>query len=79
MTADGQFKYKTRQSSECPREFSFSVQHPKDNGTIRQDSNTKLGISKKGWCWKSVVLYNTLPTNKYKTRLKTWVTDNISL
>ena len=87
VTADGQFKYKTRQASECPREFSFNVQHPKDNGTIRQDSNTKLGISKKGWCWKSVVLYNTLPTNirlekklsKYKTRLKTWVTDNISL
>ena len=87
VTADGQFKYKTRQASECPKEFSFSVQHPLDNGTIRQDSSTKLGISKKGWCWKSVELYNTLPTSirqenklsKYKTRLKTWVQDIISL
>ena len=87
VTADGQFKYKTRLASECPKEFSFSVQHPMDNGTIRQDSSTKLGISKKGWCWKSVQLFNTLPTNirlelklsKFKTRLKNWVQDNISL
>ena len=87
VTADGQFKYKTRLASECPKEFSFSVQHPMDNGTIRQDSSTKLGISKKGWCWKSVQLFNTLPTNirlekklsKYKTMLKNWVQDNISL
>ena len=87
VTASGQFKYKTRQASECPPQFSFCVQHPTDNGTIRQDTSTKLGLVKKGWCWRSVEMFNTLPTNmrlekklpKFKTSLKNWVQRNINI
>ena len=87
VTANGKFKYKTRQASECPPEFSFSVQHPVDNGTIRQDTGTKLGMNKKGWCWKSVEMFNTLPTDmrlekklsKFKTSLKKWVQLTIDI
>ena len=64
VTAGGQFSYKTRQAAECPAEFSFTVHHPTNNGTIRQaGSGNKLGMSKNGWCWRSVEMYNTLPTN----------------
>ena len=87
VTAGGMFSYKTRQASECPTEFSFSVQHPINNGTIRQAGGHKLGISKNGWCWKSVEIYNTLPTDlrlerklkNFKTRLRKWVEDNVKI
>ena len=87
VTAPGQFSYKTRQATECPAEFNFSVQHPTNNGEVRQAGGSKLGISKNGWCWRSVELYNTLPTNlrleqklpKFKTRLKKWVEMNIDI
>ena len=87
VTAGGQFSYKTRQAAECPAEFSFTVQHPTNNGTIRQAGGNKLGMSKNGWCWRSVEMYNTLPTNlrleqklpKFKTRLKNWVEENIDI
>ena len=87
VTAGGQFSYKTRQAAVYPREFSFSVQHPTDSGTIRQAGGHKLGISKNGWCWRSVDIYNTLPTDlrlerkmtKFKTRLKKWVEENVNI
>ena len=63
VTAGGQFPYRTRQAATCPTEFSFTVQHPSDNGTIRQASGQNLGMSKEGWCWRSVELYNRLPTD----------------
>ena len=83
VTAGGQFPYSTRQAATCPTEFSFTVQHPSDNGTIRQTSGQNLGMSKEGWCWRSVELYNRLPTDlrlelvKFKTKLKNWVEKNI--
>ena len=81
-TAGGQFSYKTRQAA-----VSFSVQHPTNNGTIRQAGGHKLGMSKNGWCWRSVEIYNTLPTDlrlerklpKFKTRLKKWVEENVNI
>ena len=87
VTAGGQFSHKTRQAAECPAEFSFIVQHPTNNGKIRQADGNKMGISKKGWCWRSIEMYNTLPTNlrleqklpKFKTRLKKWVEQNIDI
>ena len=87
VTAPGIFSYKTRQAAVCPAEFSFSVQHPTDSGTIRQMSGARKTISKKGWCWKSVEIYNTLPTHlrlerklqNFKKRLKKWVCMNISI
>ena len=85
ITSGGHFPYKTRQASECPPGFSFTVTHPADSGTIRHEPGTKLGLSKQGWCWKSVELYNTLPTDlrlerkmpSFKKRLKDWVGLNI--
>ena len=87
VTAAGQFPYKTRQAAVCPPQFSFEVQHPTDSGTIRQVSSAKLGISKKGWCWRSVEMYNSLPSDirlenklpNFKKRLKDWVTLNTSI
>ena len=87
VTMAGQFHYQTRQTASCPSEFSFSVQHPSDNGTVRQVSGTRLGISRQGWCWRSVELYNTLPTDlrlerkltNFKKRLKQWVQLNITI
>ena len=87
VTAGGQFPYRTRQAATCPAEFSLTVQHPSDNGTIRQASGQNLGMSKEGWCWRSVELYNRLPTDlrlegklvNFKTKLKKWVDKNIEI
>ena len=87
VTAGGQFPYRTRQAATCPAEFSFTVQHPSDNGTIRQANGQHLGMSKEGWCWRSVELYNRLPTDlrlegklvNFKTKLKKWVDKNIEI
>ena len=87
VTAAGQFHYQTRQTATCPREFSFSVQHPTDNGTLRQVSGTRLGISRQGWCWRSVDMFNSLPADlrlekkltNFKKKLKKWVELNITI
>ena len=88
VTAAGEFTYKTRQAASCPAEFSFDVQHPTDSGKLRQEPGSKMkNISKQGWCWKSVGMYNTLPTDLrlegklkiFKKRLKKWVELNISI
>ena len=87
VTSEGKFPFKTRQAASCPPGFSFEVSHPTDSRTVRQRSSTKLGLSKKGWCWKSVELYNTLPTDlrlerklpSFKKRLKKWVATNVSI
>ena len=87
VTAGGQFPYKTRQADTCSEEFSFNVQHPVDSGALRQFSGEKLNLLKQGWCWRSVERYNTLPSDlrlekkmsKFKTRLKKWVEQNISI
>ena len=63
VTAIGDFAYKTRQAATCPEALSFSVQHPTDSGTIGQVAGNKLGFSKLGWCWRSVEVYNRLPTS----------------
>jgi hypothetical protein len=76
---------KTRQAASCPPGFSFSVSHPTNNGAVRQASGAKLGISKQGWCWKSVELYNTLPDDirlerklpNFKKRSKEWTLLNV--
>ena len=87
VTAAGKFTYNTRQVSECSSDFSFSVQHPLANGTIRQEPGNKLELYKNGWCWRSVEQYNTFPTNirleqklpNFKTSLKKWVLNNINI
>ena len=88
VSAGGRFSYSTRQAAVCPSDFSFSVQHPTDNGAIRQTRGHKLtAMSKEGWCWKSVETFNTIPTelrlerrlSKFKTRLKDWVEKNIEI
>ena len=87
VTAGGDFAYKTRQTATCPEGFSFSVQHPTDSGTVRQVPGNKLGMSKQGWCWRSVELYNRLPSSirlenklqNFKKRLKSWIEVNISI
>ena len=61
LTVEGDFSYKTRQAATFPPGFSFTVTHPTDSEAVRQECGTKNGISKQGWCWKSVQMYNTLP------------------
>ena len=86
ITSVGDFAYKTRQAAACPPGFSFEVSHPIDSARIRQGQGSKLGLSKQGWCWKSVELYNTLPTDmrlerkmpSFKKRLKDWIRLNVS-
>ena len=86
ITSGGHFPYRTRAASECPPGFSFTVSHPTDNGAIKQQSGSKLGLSKQGWCWNSVELYNLLPTDlrldrklpSFKKRLKNWIGLNIT-
>ena len=87
ITASGQYPYTTRKTARCPREFSFDVQHPTSIGTVRQVAGVKLDISKQGWCYRAVQLYNTLPAslrlekkmNKFKRNLKTWVDVNTAI
>ena len=87
VTQGGEFSYNTRQATVCPPYFSFTVQYPRDNGAVRQVGGNKLGMSKEGWCWRSVEQYNTLPTDlrleekfsKFKTRLKKWVVQNVKI
>ena len=87
MTQGGEFSYNIRQATVCPQDFSFTVQHPTNNGAVRQVGVSKLGMSKDGWCWRSVEQYNTLPTDlrlekkfsKFKTRLKKWVEQNVNI
>ena len=86
ISSGGDFTYKTRQAAACPPGFSFSVTHPTDSAKIRQGPGSKSGLSKQGWCWKSVELYNTLPTDmrlerkmpSFKKRLKDWIGLNVS-
>ena len=61
VTAGGKFPYKTRQAATCPEGFSFEIQHPVDSGTARQVTGNKLDLSKNGWCWRSVEMFNTIP------------------
>ena len=61
LTAGGSFVCNTRQAATCPPGSSFTVSHPTFNGTVRQGSGSMLDISKQGWCWRSVQLYNTIP------------------
>ena len=63
VTAGGQSKNKTRQFSECSKKFSFNVQHPVENKSIRQETSNKWVFSRQVQCWKSVELYNTLHTS----------------
>ena len=87
VTSGGHFPYNTRQAATCPEGFSFNVQHPINSGTVRQVSGNKLDLSKLGWCWRSVDIYNTIPdhirleTNitNFKKELKTWVNLNVSI
>ena len=87
VTAGGKFPYKTRQAATCPEGFSFEIQHPVDSGTVRQVTGNKLDLSKNGWCWRSVEMFNTIPdhirleTNlvNFKKKLKVWVDLNVSI
>ena len=87
VTAGGQFPYKTRQAATCPPGFSFEVCHPSASGAVRLGTGSRKGISKQGWCWRSVELYNTLPADlrlerkllNFKKRLKTWVELNVRI
>ena len=86
LTASGSFVYNTRQAATCPPGFSFTVSHPTVNGTVRQASGSMLDISKQGWCWRSVQLYNTIPDHLrlektlliFKKMLKEWIELNIT-
>ena len=48
-------------------------------------SSCDLGLTRKSWCWSSVYCYNQLPLDllseakiqKFKTRLKHWVTLHV--
>ena len=87
VTAGGKFPYKTRQAATCPEGFSFEIQHPVDSGSVRQVTGNKLDLSKNGWCWRSVEMFNTIPdhirleTNlvNFKKKLKVWVDLNVSI
>ena len=87
LTAGGEFSYKTRQAATCPPGFSFTVTHPIDNGAVRHESGSKKDLTKLGWCWKSVELYNKLPADlrlerkltNFKKRLKEWIGLNVAL
>ena len=87
VTAGGKFPYKTRQAATCPEGFSFDIQNPVDSGTIRQVTGNKLDLSKLGWCWRSVDIFNTIPDHirletkliDFKKKLKTWVDLNVSI
>ena len=87
VTSGGHFPYKTRQAATCPPGFSFEVSHPSDSGAVRQSTGSKLGLSKQGWCWRSVEQYNALPADlrlekklpSFKKRLKEWVGLHISI
>jgi hypothetical protein len=69
LTVESDFSYKTRQPATFPPGFSFTVTHPTDSGAVRLESGTKKGISKQGWCWKSVQM----------KRLKEWIWMNVAL
>ena len=87
LSPGGKFPYKTRQAATCPEGFSFEIQHPVDSGTVRQVTGNKLDLSKNGWCWRSVEMFNTIPdhirleTNlvNFKKKLKVWVDLNVSI
>ena len=87
VTAAGQFPYRTRQAARSPTDFSFEVQHPTAIGIVRQVPGAKLDIIKKGWCFRSVETYNTLPPSlrlenklpKFKKDLKSWVETHIDI
>ena len=87
LTVGGDFSYKTRQASSCPPGFSFTVSHPIDSGAVRQSTGSKKGLSKHGWCWNSVEMYNKLPPDirlekklpNFKKRLKEWIGLNVAL
>ena len=68
VTVGGKFPYKIRQAATCPEGFSFEIQDPVDSGTVRQVTGNKLDLSKNGWCWRSVEIFNTIPDH---TRLET--------
>ena len=75
------------QAAVCPDEYSFEVQHPVDSGTLRQVPGEKLAILKQGWFWRSVEMYNTLPSDlrlvrkltNFKKRVNKWVEENIKI
>ena len=87
VTSGGPFTYKTRQAATCSPGFYFEVSHPTDSGAVRQVPGNKLGLSKLGWCWRSVDVYNTLPADlrlerklpNFKKRLREWVAININI
>ena len=70
ISSGGDFSYNTRQATA---------------GSIRQVPGMKKDLTKQGWCWRSVDLYNNLPTDlklerklpNFKKRLKDWVGINI--
>ena len=70
ISSGGDFCYNTRQAT---------------TGSIRQVRGPKKDLSRQGWCWRSVDLYNKLPTDlklerkltNFKKRLKDWVALNI--
>ena len=54
---------------------------------VLQVIQNRLGMSKDGWCWRSVEHYNRLPTDlrlekkfsKFKTVLKKWLEENVKI
>ena len=72
VTSGGEFSYSTRQAN---------------TGSIRQGPSPRTELSRAGWCWRSVDLYNTLPTDlkherklpSFKKRLKEWIGPNIGI
>ena len=70
VTSGGEFSYCTRQATA---------------GSVRQGPGPKKDLTRLGWCWRSVDLYNTLPTDlkgerklpSFKKRLKDWIEINI--
>ena len=66
LTSGGEFSYGTRQAT---------------TGSIRQGPGPRKDLSRLGWCWRSVDLYNTLQTDlklerklpSFIKRLKEWI------
>ena len=80
VTAGGKFPYKTRQAATCPPGFSFQVNHPSDSGAVRPGSAAKKGLTKLGWCSRSVELYNTLPTElRLERKMPNFKKMNVSI
>ena len=72
VNSGGDFSYCTRQAT---------------TGSVRQGPGPRKELSRLGWCWRSLDLFNRLPTDlklerklpSFKKRLKDWIGNHTSI